>query len=47
MKLLITIKRYIYWDLIYPLKKNFLNIPKSLFIFNYGLFNWFLLSRKK
>ncbi len=46
MKLLITIKRYIYWDLIYPLKKNFLNIPKSLFIFNYGLFNWFLLSRK-
>ena len=46
MKLVKTIKRFIYWDFVYPFK-NLLNIFKNFKNFFYGLYQWSLLSRKE
>ena len=46
MKLVKTIKRFIYWDFVYPFKNSF-NILKNFVNFIYGLYQWSILSRKK
>ena len=46
MKLIRTIKRFIYWDIAYPLKNSF-KIFKIFINFNYGLYQWYVLSRKE
>ena len=46
MKLVRTVKRFIYWDFVYPFKNSF-NIFKNFINFIYGLYQWSVLSRKK
>ena len=45
IKLKRTIKRFVYWDFVYPFKKS-LSIFKNFFKFNYGLYQWLVLSSK-